>query len=731
MKFLRFLLLIGGLSAPACAHAQAQANLQVLPGSPNQLTLSVGANPLEIGSWPTGGLFTPFANVLAKTETGSYAVQAADRGYFITFNSTLSSTATLTSASYTAGFNLYVQNIGTASVVLTPTTGMINGTPTLTLSSGQGVVLVFDGTNYAAMTGFSTASAGVTSVAGLTGAVTANQLVVPLASLVCPQSFSCAKSYASGSNQTTTGTASASSTALTLASALDFANGQGVRVNHAGPANTLGASSTMTITCTGGSGATSYVYTLVAFDAAGGWTVVSTGSVNCASSLTASVYNAMTWTTVSGAVGYAVYGRTSGTQTLLAFSPSAAFNDAGTALYQPVTAPDWMPQNSPPAVGTAVADWLVTSISSGGGTTSLVLANATTTAVSSQTVVHDDTVGLQAWSAAMISANQQGYLNCGTYNISSAVSFSAAVDIEGCGLAPGSTIRIASPTQDGLDFNGSGPHNLRDFTVFGSTGTAEAVSGALVNLTDSAHQLDKITRVQVQYGATCIETVSSTFIYDGLIINCNRFGLLSTNPGDSSVVNSLFPIFQIPGGSISTAIDLNGNPGGFRLNNTKINSAFGGYSNGLAANWGVTDGDLFVVGCSIEGFSIGGVIIASAAGGTAAGNIVVIATEFNAGGIGNARGVWFPSTVSGWVSNITIVGDVFVGLFVGVDLGQSALNAVVGSDTFSSDSTGVAAITGSGNLMIGPMSFTSTTTQFSLPAGTTYSAITTSAPTYP
>lgn len=191
MRFLRLLLLIGGLLAPACAHAQAQANLQVIPGSPNQLTLSVGVTPLEIGSWPTGGLFTPFANQLTKSEATTYSVLAADRGYLLTFTNIAPVTVNLTTTLYAAGFVLDVQNNGSSTVALTPSSGMINGTSSLSLSAGQGVHVAFDGTNYTAITGFSTASAGVTSIAGLTGVVTAPQA----AGLFCPQGDVCVKDY--------------------------------------------------------------------------------------------------------------------------------------------------------------------------------------------------------------------------------------------------------------------------------------------------------------------------------------------------------------------------------------------------------------------------------------------------------------------------------------------------------------------------------------------------------
>ncbi len=202
---------------------------------------------------------------------------------------------------------------------------------------------------------------------------------------------------ASGSAQSTTGTASASSTALTLALAKDFANGQGIRINGAGPATTVGIPTSLVVTPTCVTTCvTTWQYKVVSLDAAGGVgtaTALSQTTVGGAA-LTASVFNALTWTAPAGTVpsAYAVYRNIAGTYTLIGVVANNSFTDAGSNASYP-NVYDWVPATAPAA---NTPQWLVTSVAAGGGTTSLTLGNATTSAVSGTGVNHDDTVALQA-----------------------------------------------------------------------------------------------------------------------------------------------------------------------------------------------------------------------------------------------------------------------------------------------------------------------------------------------
>ena len=227
---------------------------------------------------------------------------------------------------------------------------------------------------------------------------------------------------ASGSVATTTGSISSGGSALTLASAQDFANGQAVRINGAGATFAVNPPTALTVAPQGSAGATTYQYQVAALDCYGGvgaaLTAVSISNGNA--TLSTSNYNKVSWTApVSGAgpCGYAVYGKTAGSMTLLSVvRGSITWNDYG---FTTVPNPDWLP--SAPQ-GAALNDWLLTTISSGGGTTSLVLAASATHTVSGATVSHDDTASIQAAIGALPARGGIVGLSTGTYNITSTIN---------------------------------------------------------------------------------------------------------------------------------------------------------------------------------------------------------------------------------------------------------------------------------------------------------------------
>lgn len=256
---------------------------------------------------------------------------------------------------------------------------------------------------------------------------------------------------AAGSGQNTTGTILSSSTTLALTAAKDFANGQGIRVNHAGAAFTINQPGTVTVTPTGGSG-TLYAYTIASLDAAGGvGQSIANGTTSTgAATLTGSAFNTLTWSAPSGTAptAYAVYGNKAGSLTLIGITTTLSFVDIGSGG---ITGPDWVP--AAPQTGAAIADWLVTTISSGGGTNSLTLAAAATTAATTQNVIHDDTAALNAAIALAATAHTPAVaLSCDTsYNVSSAIVGSAGILIRGCGTPGyGGTI-FAPPFPSGTD----------------------------------------------------------------------------------------------------------------------------------------------------------------------------------------------------------------------------------------------------------------------------------------
>ena len=268
-------------------------------------------------------------------------------------------------------------------------------------------------------TGFITASAIQYTNAGIGGVAT------PLGALLDATSTNVRAFGASGSSLATTGSISSASTNLVLASALDFSNGQGIRVNNAGPTFLLNQPSTLTVTPTGTTGSTTYTYTIAALDGNGGVgaaiATVSTSTGNALLSLTN--YNTLSWVAPSGTApaGYAVYGRLPGGLALIAIVSGTSYKDFG---YATDNATDWIPSTPPVA---NLADWLITSIVSGAGTTSLVLADTATLTAASVTVSHDDTAAIRAAiAAAQTNGGGVVFFPYGKYSCTSTLSITAS-----------------------------------------------------------------------------------------------------------------------------------------------------------------------------------------------------------------------------------------------------------------------------------------------------------------
>ncbi|MGF6951869.1 hypothetical protein QF028_004374 [Neobacillus sp. B4I6] len=204
---------------------------------------------------------------------------------------------------------------------------------------------------------------------------------------------------ASGSKQSTTGTINAGSNQLTLASAIDFKDGQGIAIAHAGTPCALVAPDGLAISNVGQAGTTTYSYQVVALDANGGCSTASSAITTTTSKLFSSSYadiatamnyanyNSLSWSPVSGAVSYAIYGRGK----LLGTTPenTTTFYDFGVDSYTNF----WnLPTTIAPS--TSLAGTLVAEIVAGGGTNTLTLSTNAITSVTTQAVQHDDTQAL-------------------------------------------------------------------------------------------------------------------------------------------------------------------------------------------------------------------------------------------------------------------------------------------------------------------------------------------------
>lgn len=88
---------------------------------------------------------------LVNAQTGTnYTIASTDSAKLVTFSNTGAVAVSVPQAtgSFTAGFWVDVQNLGTSNVTLTPTTSTITGATSMLMARGQGFRLVSDGTNW-------------------------------------------------------------------------------------------------------------------------------------------------------------------------------------------------------------------------------------------------------------------------------------------------------------------------------------------------------------------------------------------------------------------------------------------------------------------------------------------------------------------------------------------------------------------------------------------------------
>jgi hypothetical protein len=182
-----------------------------------------------------------------------------------------------------------------------------------------------------------------------------------------------------------------------------------------------------TVTLSSGRG--TFKYQIIAEDANSGYSAASSPvTINFAHPLSFQVRNHITWKPVSGATQYLVYGDKGLGGVLTCIGPAVApptggatpaYDDYGSAsLSCPLNAPIKPPSVATPGI-------LITTITSGGGTTSLTLATSASNAVHSPLPVeHDDTAAVNACIAAAagqslvrFGGGGRCFLPLGTYNV--------------------------------------------------------------------------------------------------------------------------------------------------------------------------------------------------------------------------------------------------------------------------------------------------------------------------
>lgn len=480
----------------------------------------------------------------------------------------------------------------------------------------------------------------------------------------------------SGSGSTTTGTISSGSNTLTLAAPLDFKNGQGIRINNAGAAFAVGAPTGASATPVGTPGSTTYTYTISVLDANGGvGAAIATFSTSTGNAtLSATNYNSLTWSVGSGGVpiGFAVYGRTAGSLVLLAVVGATTFFDYGSTVWVTPTPPDFLP-STPPA--SSLADWLVTSILSGGGTASLTLATAATTSVTSGAVLHDDTVALQGAITSVGTSLVPLFLPAGTYRISSALSSTTgSLQLYGAG-AQNTTIMLSSLSQDGLDVSSVfGFRSFRNFRMIGQGGVY-GTTGAFLSTSGGAG--DTFEYLSFAHGFNGIVTSSPNMQIARCVIAVSANAIKTTSVGDSTITRNDINTVVTPGASAGLGVSCLGDPGGMRIINNKFNAGGPGYLVAIDVVAQASDGDFVVCGNSIEGWTSAGIQM-DRSSSFIFGNVVIVGNQM----AGTGRGIYFSNATASVYSNVTIHGNVISATVENINMG--AVNGfAIGGNVFN------------------------------------------------
>lgn len=211
----------------------------------------------------TGTQFKTFVNTSAvNAQTGTtYTVLNSDQGKLVTYSNGSSIAVTLPQAggggSFITGWNSAHQNLGAGTVTITPTTSTIDGAASLTLTTGQGIDIYSDGTNYFTMRGRASNNASDLSsgtvAAARGGAGTINGALKGNGSGVVSQAACADLSNGTALCSTTpgTGVATAAAAALSAAGGLTTTVGSGTKAMATSAIASGACTSAQTVTVTG------------------------------------------------------------------------------------------------------------------------------------------------------------------------------------------------------------------------------------------------------------------------------------------------------------------------------------------------------------------------------------------------------------------------------------------------------------------------------------------------
>lgn len=162
--------------------------------------------------------------------------------------------------------------------------------------------------------------------------------------------------------------------------------------------------------------------------------------------------NHLSWSPVTGAFEYYIYGRTGGSLTLLGVSKvqstvngltlDTTWDDFGSPMMDGILLPFLAPSTPPVS---ATSNSLVTTISSGAGTTTLTLANSAGTSVSGATILFDNAPNIATAAAACVN-NSLVYFPNGTFVVNSYLTIPSGVtlNLAGATLTLNDTMELTS-----------------------------------------------------------------------------------------------------------------------------------------------------------------------------------------------------------------------------------------------------------------------------------------------
>jgi len=402
---------IGPLSsggAPGGSNTQVQVNNSgALGGSPCLSFPSLLSGPVNFGCDPLISGPDPYVDVR------KYGVVSGSASTTATINSGSTSATLASGTGFTNGNGFVLYGAGPANTMTTP------GAPTVT--PGQA-------------SNFTSTGSGQTVAAPAGGSTTFNyQLVAD----DCAGGLTAASAVGSTTTGFPLGQQTATITSYTRSGTLVTATTSAAHGLAPGAMVIIQTTSTGDQTLTGFF-QVSTTPTTTTFTFNSGFSTAGVPAAPASGTVTATVYyfnvNHLTWTVPSGTAPcrYWVYGRSAGTVTRLGVSEisntngmtSLVFNDYGSPYNDNFLFPSYIPTNPP---GSATNDWLVGTITAGGGTTSVTLSVSASTAVTNATFQLDNTVPFENAVAAncngapLYIASGQNYvfnstmtLTCGT-----------------------------------------------------------------------------------------------------------------------------------------------------------------------------------------------------------------------------------------------------------------------------------------------------------------------------